>query len=293
MKKTAGRLIKSLMAMALVLVLSAAPVAASAAAAWINSSNARVYASNGKSGKVPKGLSVDCVSVSESWAKVKYKGYTGVVQLKYVTLKSGITGYAKVNTPLYKSASASSSKKGTIPKGTELKVVGIDGSFYQVTDTSYSVVGYVKGSNVSKTKPKTTSSSSSSSSSKNYTKAERVVILAKAQLGKPYAYGAEGSGSYDCSGLAYYVYKYAAGITLARESSAQAKDSRFSNIMSVSSLKTGDLVCFITNGSSVDHVGIYIGGGKFIHASATEGEVVQSSFTSYWQNAFVGAKRIF
>jgi len=282
-------------ALALVLLLAAAPVAASAAAAWINSSGARAYASNGRSAKIPKGASVNCVSVSGSWAKITYKGKACFVKLKYVTLKSGLTGYAKVNTPLYKSASTSSGKRGTIPKGTTLKVVGINGNYYQVTDTSYSVSGYVKAGSVSKTKPVMTSSSSSSSSSgnKKYTKAERVVLLAKAQIGKPYAYGAEGASRYDCSGFAYYVYRNAVGVALERESAQQATDSRFSTIRSLSSLKVGDLLCFKTSGSIVDHVGVYIGGGKFIHASASAGKVLQSGFDSYWQDAFVWAKRIF
>lgn len=295
MKRLNGRLLKCMMAFVLALLLTAAPVAASAAAAWINSSSAKIYASNGRSGKLPKGTSVDCVDVSGSWAKIKYKGNIGLIKLKYVTLKSGLTGYAKVNTPLYKSASTSSGKKGTIPKGTKLKVVGINGSFYQVTDTSYSVTGYVRSGSVSKTKPATASSSSSSSSSsgKKYTKAERVVILAKAQLGKPYAYGAEGASSFDCSGFAYYVYRNAVGVTLERSSEDQGTDSRFSTIRSVSSLKVGDLVCFKTSGSSIDHVGVYIGGGDFIHASASAGKVLKSDFDSYWQEAFVWAKRIF
>lgn len=291
MKRFTGRLLKSMAAFVLVLILAAAPVAASAASAWINSSSAKVYASNGKSGKLPKGTSVNFTGVSGGWAKIKYKGVSGIVKLKYITLKSGITGYAKVNTALYRSASSSSSKKGTIPKGTKLKVVGINGNYLQVADTSYSVTGYVRGSNVSKTKPSTASGSSSSAAS--YTRAERVVILAKAQIGKPYAYGAEGSSRFDCSGLCYYVYKYAAGITLPRASSSQASDGRFSTIRSLSSLKAGDLVCFNTgSGSGVDHVGIYIGGGKFIHASDNAGKVLQSEFDSYYRGAFLWAKRI-
>lgn len=292
MKRFTGRILKAAAAFMLVVMLAAAPVAASAAAAWINSSSAKIYASNGKTGKLAKGTSVDFVSTSGSWAKIKYKGATGLVKLKYITLKSGMTGYAKTNTPLYRSASSASSKRGTIPKGTKLKVVGINGSYLQVTDSSYSVTGYVRANAVSKKKP-ASSSSSGSKPAQNYTKAERIVLLAKAQVGKPYSYGAEGSSSFDCSGLAYYVYKYAAGVTLKRESCDQGTDSRFSTIRSVSSMKVGDLVCFITaGGNEIDHVGVYIGGGKFIHASANADKVVQSTFDSYYKNAFVWAKRI-
>ena len=291
MKNNAGKLLKLLTALTMVLILAAAPVCASAVTAYINSSSALIYAKSGKSGKLPKGTKVDLTDVSGNWAKIKYKGAVGITKLKNVTLKTGLTGYAKINTPLYKSASTSSGKKGTIPKGTKLMVVGINGNFYQVTDTSYSIVGYVKGNNVSKTKPAT--STKSSSTKKNYTKAERIVIVAKAQLGKPYAYGQEGSKKYDCSGLTYYVYKTAVGVTLQRESTAQGTDSRYSTIRSISSLKAGDLVCFNTGSGTVDHVGVYIGNGDFIHSSYGASKVITSSFAEkYYRESFLWGKRI-
>lgn len=295
MKRLNVRLLKCMTALMLIVLCAAAPIGASAAAAWINSSSAKVFASNGKSARIPKGTSVDYVGTSGSWAKIKYKGVAGLVKLKYITLKTGITGYAKVNVPLYKGASTSSGKRGTIPKGTMLKVIGINGSYYQVADASYSVTGYVRAGTLSKTRPAVASSNTSSNTSANrqYTKAERVVILAKAQVGKTYAYGAEGPSKFDCSGFTHYVYRYAVGKTLRRESVEQGTDSRFSTIRSLSSLKVGDLLCFKTSGSAIDHVGVYIGGGKFIHASASAGKVLQSNFDGYWQDAFVWAKRVF
>ena len=290
MNRFTGRFLKCAAAFVLALILAAAPVCASAAAAWINSSGAKIYATNGRSGKLPRGTAVELMDVSGSWAKIGYKGAVGAIQLKYITLKSGITGYAKSDTPLYKSASTSSGKLGTIPRGTTLKVVGINGGFYQVTNTAYSIVGYVKGSTVSKTKPAV--AASSSSTKKNYTKAEKIAILAKAQEGKGYAYGAEGGSRFDCSGLTYYVYKNAAGVTLPRASYSQASDRRFSTIGSVSALKTGDLLCFDTGSGTIDHVGVYIGGGKFVHASQSAGKVVTSTLDSYYRKAFCWAKRI-
>lgn len=291
MKRYTGRLMKCMTAFMLALILTAAPVAASAVPAWISASGARVYATNGKSGIVPRGLSVDLVDVSGGWAKVTYKGYVGITLLQNVTLKSGITGYAKYNAPLYKSASTSSAKKGTIPMGTALKVVGIVGNFYQVTNTSYSVGGYVPAAYVSKTRPAV--SSAPSTSAKTYTKGERVALMAIAQLGKGYAYGEEGASRFDCSGLTYYVYKKAVGVTLKRESTQQGLDSRFSTIRTLSGLKVGDLVCFDTGSGTVDHVGVYVGSGNFIHSSYSAGKVVTSNITeTYYQKAFLWGKRI-
>lgn len=290
MKNYSGRLLKCVTAFVLALLLAVVPIGASAVAAWINSSSAKIYVSKTKSGSVPKGTSVNLVAVSGSWAKITYKGKTGITLLKNVTLKSGLTGYAKYNAPLYKSASTSSAKRGTIPKGTALKVVGITGNFYQVTNTSYTAGGYVPSSYVSKTKPKT--SSSNSSSKKNYTKAELVALCAKMQVGKPYAYAEEGSKKFDCSGLTYYVYKTAVGVTLPRSSTQQGMDSRFKTIRTMSQLKAGDLVCFNTGSGTVDHVGVYLGSGKFVHSSYSAGQVITSSFTSYYQDAFLWGKRI-
>lgn len=125
------------------------------------------------------------------------------------------------------------------------------------------------------------------------TKADRIAILAANLIGRNYAYGAEGSAKFDCSGLTLYVYKNAAGINLYRTSAQQAADSRFKKISTLSSLKRGDLLCFSTESSSIDHVGIYIGSGKFIHASQSKGQVVASDLnTSYWKSSFRWARRI-
>lgn len=93
----------------------------------------------------------------------------------------------------------------------------------------------------------------------------KVVNIAKNKLGKRYVYGATGENSFDCSGFTSYVYKKV-GIKLNRVSTNQAKQGQK---VSKSNLRAGDLVCFNRNGSGkVNHVGIYIGNGEFIHASS-------------------------
>jgi len=296
--KRIRNLTRSVFALCLAMLLALAPIGASAVSAWINVSGVTIYSTTGKKGTLPKGTTVNFTDWNGHWAKINYRGVTGITLLRNITLKSGLTGYARVNTPLYKYASTSSASYGTIPKGTTLKVVGINGSFYQVTNTSYSICGYVLGSNVSKTRPAASKPSSSSASkpaaTKNYTKAEKVAILANSLQGRPYAYGAEGSQKFDCSGFTYYVYKNAAGVTLKRSSYEQGNDSRFGTVASISGLRQGDMVCFNTSGGSVvDHVGVYIGGNKFIHASSTAGKVVVSEIdTAYYKSAFKWGKRI-
>ncbi len=86
------------------------------------------------------------------------------------------------------------------------------------------------------------------------------VQTALAQIGKPYAWGASGPGSFDCSGLVTYAFR-SAGIThLPRSSSAQAAAT---TRISRADLRPGDLVFYH---SPISHVAIYIGGGRVVEA---------------------------
>lgn len=114
-----------------------------------------------------------------------------------------------------------------------------------------------------------------------------VVSFAYSLLGRPYVWGASGPNAFDCSGLAMYVYSHF-GVGLPHYTGSQ-----FSMGMSVSksNLQPGDLVFFNTYGS-VSHVGIYIGGGNFIHAPGTGKSVTISNLNDgYFLNAYCGARR--
>jgi len=62
--------------------------------------------------------------------------------------------------------------------------------------------------------------------------------------------------------------------------------------VSRSELRAGDLVFFNTSGKGVSHVGIYVGDGKFAHASTSRGVISTSLSDSYYVNRYVGAKRV-
>lgn len=98
-----------------------------------------------------------------------------------------------------------------------------------------------------------------------------VALLSLSHLGKPYVWGAEGPNSFDCSGLVCYVYAQL-GIRLPRVTYSQVRCGR---AVSPGALAAGDLVFFRHNA----HVGIYLGGGWFIHAPRT-GDVVKISALS-------------
>jgi len=107
----------------------------------------------------------------------------------------------------------------------------------------------------------------------------KIAKIAKSKLGKKYEWGGNGPYAYDCSGFTKEVFKRN-GITLPRVSIKQAEVGK--KIKRVKSLKKGDLVFFTSrNHHKVDHVGIYLGHGKFIHASNFHHKIVISPLREY------------
>ncbi|MFE7930874.1 NlpC/P60 family protein [Streptomyces sp. NPDC057456] len=105
-----------------------------------------------------------------------------------------------------------------------------------------------------------TSTSTSTSQDSSYaTKAEKALAFARAQIGKPYVWGATGPDSYDCSGLTQATWK-AAGVTLPRTTYDQVNAG---TTVSLADARPGDLVFFYDD---LSHVGVYIGNGMMIHA---------------------------
>lgn len=116
-----------------------------------------------------------------------------------------------------------------------------------------------------------------------------VVSRSFAYLGRPYRYGGTSPRGFDCSGFVGYVFR-SCGIVLPRDSASQ---SRLGSSVEKSELVAGDLVFFHTGGSRrINHVGIYIGDGKFIHASTHEGITVTSLESDYYRRCYAGAKRV-
>ncbi|WP_341706022.1 C40 family peptidase [Halopseudomonas sp.] len=119
-----------------------------------------------------------------------------------------------------------------------------------------------------------------------------VVFQAFSLVGTPYRWGGTSpSTGFDCSGLIQYVYREAAGVSLPRTTSDlyNMKVSRPPE----SALAPGDLVLFAMNGGRVNHAGIYIGEGRFLHAPSTGGVVrVDELESSFWQRSFKGARRV-
>ena len=120
------------------------------------------------------------------------------------------------------------------------------------------------------------------------TKRNKVVKLAKKQVGKRYVYGATGPKAFDCSGLTSYVYSHAIGKYISRTTYSQVYQGKTVKV-STASLKKGDLL-FWGSKSSPYHVGIYVGGGQYVHAATPSQGVRKQYLSSYfWPST---AKRV-
>ena len=126
-------------------------------------------------------------------------------------------------------------------------------------------------------------------------KLEYVIYVAQTKLGKPYVYGSFGPNSFDCSGFTTYCYRQI-GVELKHSAYTQGYDNSQQKISDPAQLKRGDIVCFDTVSDSdlCDHTGIYLGNGKFIHASSSAKKVIVSTLASgYYSRVFSWGRRVF
>ena len=141
------------------------------------------------------------------------------------------------------------------------------------------------------------SSGGSTASASDKTGVEKLVALAESKIGCKYVRGAKGANSFDCSGFVYWCLKNAGVSTSYMTSIAWRSTSRFSKVSGMGSIERGDILVFSGSTASDGHVGIYLGGGKMIDASSSEGQVRQSSSVlssgGYWSSHFICAYRVF
>lgn len=142
----------------------------------------------------------------------------------------------------------------------------------------------------------TSSSTASSSAAATYSEPSydssssgSIVSVAQNYIGVPYVWGGTSPSGFDCSGFTQYVFRQC-GYSINRTAAAQYSNGSY---VSYDSLQAGDLVFFANTYSAggITHVGIYIGGGQFIHA-ANGGVKISSLSESYYSSRYYGARRI-
>jgi len=116
------------------------------------------------------------------------------------------------------------------------------------------------------------------------------MMVALAQLGVPYRYGGiSRKQGFDCSGLMQFAYAKA-GIELPRTAREQFQATER---LERKDLRPGDLVFFRINGRTIDHVGMYLGDGRFIHAPRPGKDVEEAELRNpYWNRRYAGAGRV-
>jgi cell wall-associated NlpC family hydrolase len=254
-------------------------------------------AENARIAKVYRGDKVEILSSSNGWYNIKLNNEkTGWASSEYIKEGSSSSndsqasqGIAKVKASslnIRKGSSTSYSKIGSLSNGQVVDILEKSGTWSKVK-TSNGLIGWVASAYLTSDINNTNENTEAPSTGVGR---EAIVELAYKQLGKKYVWGAEGPNSFDCSGLTSYVYKNAIGKSIPRTSIVQ---SQYGQYVPRSELQPGDLIFSDTdNNGSVNHVGIYIGNGKMIHAPRT-GDVVKISDinSAYYKNAYVTSKR--
>ncbi len=241
-------------------------------------------------GVVYNGEKLELLDNNGEWATVKYNNNTAYVAQQYISIDG-----AAAQKKLYVTASNLNIRSGAgtgfsvltqAPYGSELTLVETtSASWYKVTYngvTGFVSADYVRSERI--TGNTTSRSGVRTSASDNAS----LIEFAKKYLGLPYRYGGSTPSGFDCSGFVQYVFSNF-GVRLSRTTYTQVYEGVH---IPKENLQMGDLVFFGSAGN-VNHVGIYISDGNFIHSSNT-GDVVKISslYSGHYAKTYYTARRV-
>lgn len=124
---------------------------------------------------------------------------------------------------------------------------------------------------------------------------EGMIAVALAQQGKPYVKAGKGPNEFDCSGLVYYSLNQA-GYSVGRYTAdSYSKMDKWLYIGSYSELRRGDLIFFWSSDAHtrIGHVAIYLGNGRYVHASSSASQVLETSWGNWSDRYFANGRRVF
>lgn len=225
---------------------------------------------------------------NDGWVRMSYNGVEGWMSGTYINIqeeaKLGIVTGSCVN--IRQEASTSSSIIGQAYQGERLAVLEVKDGWVKIDYNGSEAWMYGQYVDVREELV------SRSSQNVNRGLASRIVEYSKQFLGKPYVYGGNGPNGFDCSGFTRYIFNHF-GISINR---VAADQTAHGIKISKGELQPGDLVFFDTTGpvnGQITHVGIYIGGGQFIHASSGRSNVrIDTLNSGYYANTYITARRI-
>lgn len=240
-------------------------------------------------GKLELGTVVEVSDENDGWYTIIYNKETSYISSDFAVVvsdhKEGTINGRQVNL-----RSAPNVETGEIIRKLDFEKVNVNSKeeqWYYITDSSGNN-GYVYADFVS-----FNISEDNQVISRSEERSD-LIGIAKSRLGSPYKWGAEGPNSFDCSGFVLYSFKEAHGVNLGHSSKAMSK---MGADVSKANLIPGDLVFFSTDRSgNVNHVGIYIGGGEFIHASSSSYNgkqvAISSLNTGFYNEVYKWGKRV-
>lgn len=256
--------------------------------------------------KLPKGTIVSVIKTSNNWYNIIYDNLEGWISGEYISVKEASLGTGVVTVEVLNLRSKPNTSSDVVSKlkqNDKVTLLERSGEWYKIK-TSGSDIGWasseyitIRKANVSRGDDVDREDSEdiglpSDDGQTDSTIVQQILSYAKKFLGTDYVYGGDTpKEGFDCSGFTKYVFAKS-NIYLERTASDQATHG--AKVLKAN-LKPGDLVFFDNNGrrNSINHVGIYIGGGKFIHASTPRTGVIISELSeSYYQKNYMRARRV-
>ena len=251
-----------------------------------------------------------CVVVLEDaqdgWYMVSYQDQTGYLAADYVEVSTRLDadlGNGRVTTEgsslnVRSGPGKESGKTMSLSNNTLVKITGIENGWYKIEhngQTGYVSSDYLVTCSATQASDggyrPTADSTGAIGSGLSTAAGLEVVAYAEKFLGTPYVYGGNGPDSFDCSGFVKYVFTHF-GYSINRTASTQLSNGA---AVSKDQLQPGDIVFFKNAGDThaASHVGIYVGGETFIHASSDTREVEYSSLvTSNNAKKYIAARRV-
>lgn len=253
--------------------------------------------------QLEKGTKVSVIDNEGDWYKVSYSDGTGWINDKYILIRdekisAGVVSEDVVN--VRSKPNTSSEVLAKLTKGAKVDIFEHSGDWYRISigEERY---GWMHSDFITireETVSRGTADASEAAGADSDVTAEggnselrqQIVEYAKKLLGIRYVYGGSTTKGFDCSGFVSYVFNKF-GISLERASRDMGNGG--APVKRVD-LKPGDLIFFDTNGglNGINHVGIYIGSSKFIHASSSLGRkvTISSLDDSYYSKHYMRAR---
>jgi cell wall-associated NlpC family hydrolase len=209
-----------------------------------------------------------------------------VANTKKTNAEDSTSQVSKKQTAVAASDSTGKEQKGS---GEQVQKQDSTKSAAKIADSTKATEKIADSSSTKKTAQKVDAASKPKKETKPAARPTNLEKYAKEWLGAKYVYGAASKKKTDCSGYVMQVYKGFYGISLDHNAQRIYDDGRGYSIRRTK-LQEGDLV-FFGNFWKISHVGIYLKGNRFIHASTSDGVVITSMDDKYWSSKYKGARR--